>query len=134
MTKTVAIHSFRRGTGKSILCANLATLLAMSGYQTALIDLDMISPSAQLLFGLSERDIVHTVNDYVLGQCLVEQTVLDVTLTIVHIRGEGHLFVAPSSSRPNQLVRIVRREYDIDLLGDAFHRLVDGSEPRRAAH
>ena len=125
MPVVIAIHSFRRGTGKSILAANLAVMLATAGYRAGLIDLDMASPSGQLLFGLGGSAMVRTVNDYLLGLCGIEQAVHDVTGRL-GIPGEGRLFLIPSSLNPGQIARVMRQDYDVELLSDAFERLMAG--------
>jgi MinD-like ATPase involved in chromosome partitioning or flagellar assembly len=43
MFKLVAVHSFRGGTGKSNVTANLATLLAWTGKQVGVVDTDLQS-------------------------------------------------------------------------------------------
>ena len=51
MSSILAIHSFRGGTGKSNLSANLATCLALSGKKVAIFDTDLASPGVHVLFG-----------------------------------------------------------------------------------
>jgi MinD-like ATPase involved in chromosome partitioning or flagellar assembly len=123
MAKIISIHSFRRGTGKSILSANLGVLLALAGYRTGLIDIDVASPSLQLLFGLGEADMKHTVSEYLLGLCSIGETVYDATRGL-NLPGEGRLFLIPSSLKPGQIARVMRQDYDIELLNDAFQRLI----------
>ena len=52
MTEVVSIHSFRGGTGKSNVTANLAATLAKSGKRVGIIDTDVQSPGIHALFGL----------------------------------------------------------------------------------
>jgi septum site-determining protein MinD len=119
----IALHSFRRGTGKSILAANLAVLLAVAGYRISLIDLDIASPSAQLIFGLGDADVPRTVNDYLLGLCGIESAAHDVTRRI-GIQGEGRLFLIPSSLNPSQIAHVMRHDYDPERLDEAFKHLM----------
>jgi septum site-determining protein MinD len=67
MSKIVTIHSFRRGTGKSTLIANSAAILAHQGLRVGFIDVNLQSPSIHILFGLKEREIRRTLNDYLHG-------------------------------------------------------------------
>ena len=50
MTKIISVHSYRGGTGKSNLVANLATNLALQGKRVASIDIDIQSPGIHILF------------------------------------------------------------------------------------
>jgi septum site-determining protein MinD len=52
MAKIISIHSYRGGTGKSNLTANLATLVARDGNRVAVIDTDLPSPGIHILFGV----------------------------------------------------------------------------------
>ena len=42
MAKIVSIHSFRGGTGKSNITANVAAQIAMQGHRVGVIDTDML--------------------------------------------------------------------------------------------
>lgn len=123
-SQLIALHSFRRGTGKSILAANLAVLLAVAGHRSGLIDIDVASPSAQLMFGLGETEVPRTVNDYLMGLCGIESAAHDVTRRI-GVQGEGRLFLIPSSINPSQIAHVMRQDYDPERLDEAFRRLMD---------
>lgn len=122
MCKIIPPHSFQRGTGRPILSANLAVLRAMAGHRTELIDIDMASPSAQLLFGRQDSELVHTINGYLLGWCAIEQTVHDLSRR-VGIHDEGRLFLIPSSADPGEIAPMTRRDFDVDQLNRAFQGL-----------
>ena len=49
MSKIISVHSFRGGTGKSHLTANLAAQLAVQGRRVAVVDTDLPSPGSVLL-------------------------------------------------------------------------------------
>ncbi|MFX1564015.1 MAG: P-loop NTPase, partial [Promethearchaeota archaeon] len=49
MGKIVTLHSFRGGTGKSNLTANLAMYAAMKGRNVCVIDTDIQSPGIHVL-------------------------------------------------------------------------------------
>ena len=51
--ETLAVHSYRGGTGKSNLAANLAWLGARRGMRVAVLDADVGSPGVHVPFGLS---------------------------------------------------------------------------------
>ncbi len=56
MAKIVAVHSFRGGTGKSNMTANLACLLARRGNRVGIVDTDIQSPGIHVLFNLDPKD------------------------------------------------------------------------------
>ena len=75
----VSVHSYRGGTGKSNTVANLATLLAAEGKRVGVIDTDIQSPGIHILFGLEQREISHSLNDYLWGACQIKEAAYDVT-------------------------------------------------------
>jgi MinD-like ATPase involved in chromosome partitioning or flagellar assembly len=127
MRKIVSIHSFRRGTGKSTLIANTAALLAAEGRQVGVIDVNLHSPSIHLLFGLKEKEIRHTLNDYLWARCAMEDIVYDVTRLLTD-RLNGRIFLVPASSDMLEIARAVREGYDLNLLNEGFHDLVQRLE------
>jgi Mrp family chromosome partitioning ATPase len=62
MAKTISVHSFRGGTGKSNVVANLGAQLAASGARVAVIDTDIQSPGVHVLFGLDNTDPRSTIS------------------------------------------------------------------------
>jgi MinD-like ATPase involved in chromosome partitioning or flagellar assembly len=126
MARIIAINSFRRGTGKSNLAANIATLQAASGQNTALIDMDLASPSQQTLFGVSDPDIQFTFNDFLWGNCEIEQAALDLTPRLARRTPlAGTLQLVPASQRLNEIARVLRGDYYSHLLDAAFEQLVE---------
>ncbi|MGA9153848.1 MAG: P-loop NTPase, partial [Candidatus Nitrosopolaris sp.] len=61
MARCIAFHSYKGGTGKTTLAANLAALLTTKGYSVVLLDLDVYAPSLQLYF---ETDPKKWINDF----------------------------------------------------------------------
>src|SRR6187401_2839537 len=70
--KIVSIHSFRGGTGKSNTTANLAAQVAMAGKRVGIVDTDIQSPGIHVLFGLDEQRMGHTLNEFLHGECPIE--------------------------------------------------------------
>jgi MinD-like ATPase involved in chromosome partitioning or flagellar assembly len=124
MSKIISIHSFRGGTGKSNTTANVATLLAAEGRRVGVIDTDIQSPGIHVLFGLDEEDMIHSLNDYLWGKCDIEQTAHDVTSSL-DVGIKGQIFLIPSSIKAGEIARVLREGYDVGLLNDGFHELVD---------
>ena len=78
MTQIVSIHSYRGGTGKSNMTANLATTMAMLGKRVGIVDTDIQSPGIHILFRLDETKINKTLNDYLWDDdCSAEQIAYD---------------------------------------------------------
>jgi MinD-like ATPase involved in chromosome partitioning or flagellar assembly len=132
MSKIISVHSFRGGTGKSNTTANVATLLAAQGKKVGVIDTDIQSPGIHILFGLREEDMKYSLNDYLWGKCAIEQTAHDVTKNLKgNIPGQvlvvpyGQVFLIPSSIKAGEIARILREGYDVGLLNDGFHQLVE---------
>ena len=119
MPQIVAMHSFRGGTGKSNITANLATLLASAGRRVGVIDTDIQSPGIHILFGLDEASMRHALNDYLWGTCDIAQTAHDVTPPLSSARS-GHVFLIPSSLKAGEIVRVLREGYDVSRLNDGF--------------
>jgi MinD-like ATPase involved in chromosome partitioning or flagellar assembly len=127
MSKIVSIHSFRRGTGKSTMIANTAALLAAEGRQVGVIDVNLHSPSIHILFGLKEKEIRHTLNDYLWARCVMEDIIYDVTRLLTD-RLDGRIFLVPASTDMLEIARAVREGYDVNLLNEGFQDLVQRLE------
>src|SRR3954464_4459840 len=97
MAKVITMHSFRRGTGKSNVAANIAVLLALQGRRVALVDANFNSPGLQTLFSLHVANLGHSFNDYLFEECDIQQAAYDVTAGLPQTTG-GRLFVVPASS------------------------------------
>jgi MinD-like ATPase involved in chromosome partitioning or flagellar assembly len=123
MPQIVAMHSFRGGTGKSNITANLATLLASAGRRVGVIDTDIQSPGIHILFGLDEASMRHALNDYLWGTCDIAQTAHDVTPPLGGARS-GYVFLIPSSLKAGEIARVLREGYDVSRLNDGFQDLI----------
>ena len=123
MPKVISIHSYRGGTGKSNLTANLAVSLAATGRRVAVVDTDIQSPGIHLLFGLEDTDNLKTLNDYLWERCTIRETATDVTPA--SLGGEGRIWLVPSSLNAGEIAKVLREGYDVGLLNDGFHDLMD---------
>jgi MinD-like ATPase involved in chromosome partitioning or flagellar assembly len=124
MATIVSIHSFRGGTGKSNLTANLAAMVAASGKRVGIVDTDVQSPGIHVLFGLDEDSVGRALNDYLWGLCAIEETARDVTGVLGDGAGGGTVFLIPSSIRAGEIARVLREGYDVALLNQGFRDLV----------
>jgi septum site-determining protein MinD len=128
MAKIVSIHSFRGGTGKSSITANMAAQVAYVGNRVGVIDTDIQSPGIHVLFGMDEEEIDRALNDYLWGKCAIEEAAYDVSAKIG--KGEvvpmsGNIYLVPSSIRVGEIARVLREGYDVGLLNDGFWALID---------
>lgn len=124
MAKVVSIHSFRGGTGKSNLTANISTLIAMHGQRVGIVDTDIQSPGIHVIFGLDEDNVTRALNDYLWGRCAIEDAAHDVTPWQVRERG-GSIHLIPSSIKAGEIGRVLREGYDVALLNGGFRDLVE---------
>lgn len=124
MAKIISVHSFRGGTGKSNTTANLTALLAAQGLRVGVIDTDIQSPGIHVLFGMDEDDMGHSLNDYLWGKCAIEETAHDVTSRLGQSI-KGKVYLIPSSIKAGEIARVLREGYDVGLLNDGFHDLID---------
>lgn len=120
----VSIHSYRGGTGKSNTTANLAALLAAEGRRVGVIDTDIQSPGIHILFGLEDKEIRHSLNDYLWGACRIDEAAHDVTSRLGR-KVSGAVFVIPSSMKASDIARVLREGYDVGVLRDGFHEAVE---------
>lgn len=121
MAKIISIHSFRGGTGKSNVTANLAALLAVEGQRVGVVDTDIQSPGIHVLFGLRGDDITHALNDYLRGKC----SITDTAHPVLQGQVNGEIYLIPSSIKTEEIVHVLRQGYDMRLLTSAFRELID---------
>lgn len=124
MYKIISVHSFRGGTGKSNTTANIATLLAIQGKRVGVVDTDIQSPGIHVLFGLNPDAIKFALNDYLWGKCDIGQTAYDLT-QLLETPIAGQIYLIPSSIKAGEIARVVREGYDVGLLNDGFHDLIE---------
>lgn len=130
MSKIVSIHSFRGGTGKSNTTANLSVTVARHGYRVGIVDTDINSPGIHVLFEMEEVDMQIALNDYLWGKCEIQEAAYDVTAQLkagIEENG-GRVYLVPSSIKANEITRVLRDGYDVGLLNDGFHDLIDELE------
>lgn len=128
MSRIISIHSFRGGTGKSNICANLAALLALDGKRVGVVDTDIQSPGLHVLFGLDEEQMKRTLNEYLRDECAIE----DVAYTIDgradqppgrELLAGKKLWVIPSSISAGEISAILRNGYDVNRLNEGLQMI-----------
>jgi len=114
--KIIAFHSYKGGTGKTHLSANLATVLARRGYKTAILDLDFRGPNLQTLCGIEAKT---TINDLLFDPNLTCEDILVsfeeeykiplyVAFASTDFRKMGEIVRADRKQRQRSLKRILK--------------------------
>jgi septum site-determining protein MinD len=121
MGKIVSIHSFRGGTGKSNTTANLAAQVALHDKRVGVVDTDIQSPGIHVLFGLDKDRMGKTINDFLHGKCSIGEVAFSVGEHAADSEGRRQLagkklWLFPSSIKGREIVDILRKGYDVNLL------------------
>lgn len=125
MSKIIAIHSSQGGTGKSNIVANVAAQLALRGKRVGVVDIDLQTPALHIPLGL-EGLLGKTLNDFLLGNCAIEEAAYDVGARIG--RGSlprGALYVVPSGVRSREITKGIRGRYSIAPLDEGLLALAE---------
>ncbi|MGB7708817.1 MAG: MinD/ParA family protein [Microcoleus sp.] len=125
MSKIISVHSYRGGTGKSNMTANLASIIARDGNRVGIVDTDIQSPGIHVLFGFSEQNMDRCINDYLWGRCPIADTAYDVSSLLPKLANNGCLYLIPSSIKAGEIARVLREGYDVGLLTDGFQELIE---------
>ena len=118
MTKCVAFHSYKGGTGKSTISSNLSAALARKGFTAVLLDLDVYAPSLQDYFQWQPKK---SINDYLFENANVDEVIQDLTGVLnkfppndgQQADSKGKLLVGFSSTSKDEIYKLdgaVRQE------------------------
>jgi septum site-determining protein MinD len=88
MGKILAVHSYKGGTGKTLLSVNLASTFARQGKKVCLFDLDFRAPSLFAILNMPNAEC--WLNDYLNGTCEIDRVLIDMSSKIP---GNGKLCV-----------------------------------------
>jgi septum site-determining protein MinD len=88
MGKMVAVHSYKGGTGKTLISTNLAVIMAKHGKKVCLLDLDFRAPSLSTLLKIEKAE--YWLNDYLNGVCEIDKALIDLSDRIAN---QGKFFV-----------------------------------------
>ncbi len=67
MTRSIAVHSYKGGTGKTTLVANIAVALALKGRRVGIMDMDLEGPGLHVFFDVDPSQVRFTMNDVLAG-------------------------------------------------------------------
>ncbi len=89
MSKIIAVHSYKGGTGKTLMSVNLAATFAKQGKKVAIFDLDFRAPS---LFAVLKAENAETwFNDYLNNTCEINKVLIDLS---ARLPGAGKFYAA----------------------------------------
>jgi chromosome partitioning protein len=94
---TIAFHSYKGGTGKTTLIANVAARFAFEGYKVCLLDGDLFAPSLSIYFRKKPNTYL---NDLLSGQAQISDILVDVG---TELDLKGTFLVGFSSSRKEDI-------------------------------
>jgi len=112
--KIIAIHSYKGGTGKTLLAVNLAALYANQGKGIALLDLDFRAPSLQAVFKVHNNE--YWLNDYLNGVCEIKKTLKDFSYSHAK-RGKLLVGFANPSTEAIREMTAKDRKWEMKALG-----------------
>jgi septum site-determining protein MinD len=88
MGKIIAVHSYKGGTGKTLLSVNLSATFAKQGKKVCLLDLDFRAPSLFTILKIASAE--NWLNDYLNNICDIDKALIDIS---TRIPGKGKLYV-----------------------------------------
>ncbi len=87
MSKIIAVHSYKGGTGKTSMSVNLAAIFAKKGKKVCVFDLDFRAPSLFAILKTPNAD--YWLNDYLNNTCEVNKALVDLSS---RIPGDGKFY------------------------------------------
>lgn len=114
MGKIIAVHSYKGGTGKTLLSVNLAAAFAKQGKKVCLFDLDFRAPSLCTIFKTENAE--SWLNDYLNGTCGISKILVDLSS---RVQGNGNFFVglANPSTEAIRDMSAKDRKWEMHALG-----------------
>lgn len=109
----IALHSFKGGTGKSILALNLASTFAKMGKKICLVELDFSAPS---FFTTFKNDHNRWMNDYLNKACKIETVLTDCSTEDMK-KGRFFVGLADPSIEAIRDMASKDRKWEIEALG-----------------
>jgi septum site-determining protein MinD len=122
--KIVTIHSYRGGTGKSNITANIAVCAQEAGKRVAVLDSDLQSPGIHILFNFDQEKIKLTLYDFLRGKCTIAQVAYDLSEQC-NPGGAGRIWLVPASLNAQAITQLLDEGYDIQRLNANFDELLD---------
>lgn len=115
--KTIAIHSYKGGTGKTTLITNLAAQFANEGLKVGLIDFDLYAPSLSIYFN---KNPPMYINDLLSGDADLSDILLDLS---PELNLDGQFWVGFANPRKEAIQEIDTR-HDLKWQLQALRRFL----------
>lgn len=109
----ITLHSYKGGTGKTMLSVNLAMIYAIRGKRVCLLDIDLRAPSLTSAFQNHKK---YWVNDYLNKICGIDNVLNDCTPNYVR---KGKLFVGLANPETEAIREMTAkdRKWEMEALG-----------------
>lgn len=120
MSKSIVIHSYKGGTGKTSISANIAAIYAKNGKNVCLLDYDFRAPSMQVLF---KPDINNTLNDFLEERCELNDAITDVSSKY---QLKGHLYIGLADASTESMKDMMTKDRKWEM--KALHRTLSGKK------
>jgi MinD-like ATPase involved in chromosome partitioning or flagellar assembly len=112
--KIIAVHSYKGGTGKTLISVNLAATFVKHVKKVCLLDLDFRAPSLATLVNVTKKD--YWLNDYLNGACEIDKALVDLTDRI-HNGGKLFLGLANPATEAIRDMSAKDRKWEMRALG-----------------
>ena len=103
-------------------------MIARAGNRVGIVDTDIQSPGVHVIFQLNGEQIKKTLNDYLWGNCSIQQAAYDLTTKTIgnvdEMDERPRLFLIPANIKTGEIGRVLKEGYDVGLLNDGFKSLV----------
>jgi len=108
MTRCIAFHSYKGGSGKTTIASNLSAMLALRGFKVSLLDLDVYAPSLHAYF---DHSPTNWINDYLHDRAKVADVLVDMTYRITQYaksstNQSGKLWVGFSNPDKDAVIKL----------------------------
>ncbi|HZY93636.1 MAG TPA: MinD/ParA family protein [Candidatus Bathyarchaeia archaeon] len=121
MTRSIAVHSYKGGTGKSTLTANIAVALALKGRRVGVMDMDLEGPGLHVFFDIDPDKLRFTLNDVLAGICPPEAACVRMSEKL-SLNG-GELYYSPASVKVSEIMRTLKTGFELDMFENAIRRV-----------
>jgi len=121
LVRTITVHSFKGGTGKSTITANLATALAARGRRVGVMDMDLEGPGLHVIFNITPEEVKHTLNDVLLDAVSPDEAVIPMNGRLG--LEAGSLYFSPASVRVDEMLRTLRTGFELESFSRAIAKL-----------
>lgn len=119
----LAVHSFKGGTGKSTIAANMALSLAEQGKRVCVMDMDLGGPGIHVMFGVDESNVKWTMTNVLLG----ETDILGAVIPLTEKLGlkNGRLYFIPASFKVEEMLKLLRHGLEVGIFSSGLRQLTD---------